>query len=565
MPPARRRPTPKTQSRAKPRSKPRARRSSPQLPKLEQRHFDVIGLGLVATAIFFAFVVYLGWDGGQAGEGAVEGLQVLLGAGHYVVPAALMAAGAILVLRPVLPAVRPFKAGAVCLFAAVSLGLAAGTLGIGPGGGPVSWEPEWVKPRGGVVGEGLYWGVSTALGDLGAHTIALFLFTAAVLLLTGASIAGVVKATSDSISTTTREVRTAVQRRRPATEELSALDLGPPPRASAIARTYPEHDETLPDVLGDAEDIEPTVEWSAPEALPAPDEEPHLAEDPETDEPGVAARTRPPSSSRRRAARNGRYPALRRELLRGGLVPRNARAQCVSGSSARCRSPRLELGAPKGAIPSQSVRCPRRRRARRQRLVVLGIRPRDSGRAAAARRRQLLGGRRRWTAVRPRGRGDQVAGGLDDAGDRGAGEQQHRGGEEEEGDRVRAEVAERGRDAPSPSPTTPAARLTHSGPHETDAAGTDPERAGGEAEADRGEQADGAGFERAHGGSTGRSTRIRAPPPRAPREATSWPAPRAGPAQAPPTAPLAGPSPRPIRGGAERRRRRSHRRRGRAR
>src|SRR5436190_627125 len=162
MPPARRRP--------KPKAKPRARRSAPQwrasLPTLEQRHFDVIGLALVAAAIFFAFVVYLGWDGGQAGDGAVQGLRILIGAVHYLVPVALMAAGAILVLRPVLPAVRPFKAGAVCLFAAL--------------------------------------------------TLALFLFIAAVLLLTGASIAGVVKATSDSISTTTREVRTAVQRRRPA-------------------------------------------------------------------------------------------------------------------------------------------------------------------------------------------------------------------------------------------------------------------------------------------------------------------------------------------------------------
>jgi S-DNA-T family DNA segregation ATPase FtsK/SpoIIIE len=305
MPPTRHRPKPK----AKPRSKPRARRSTPQwrvsLPKLEQRHFDVIGLGLVATAIFFAFVVYLGWDGGQAGDGAVEGLRVLLGAGHFVVPAALMAAGAILVLRPVLPAVRPFKAGAVCLFAALSLGLAAGTLGIGPGAGAVSWDPEWVKPRGGFVGEGLYWAISTALGDLGAHTIAIFLFTAAVLLLTGASVAGVVKATSDSISSTTREVRTAVQRRRPATEELSALELGPPPRASAIARTLPENEGTLPDVLGDAEDLEPAAEWSEPEELPPPDEEPRLAEDPETDEPGVA-RTTPTAAE---LTPQGRYRA----------------------------------------------------------------------------------------------------------------------------------------------------------------------------------------------------------------------------------------------------------------
>src|SRR4051812_17329355 len=120
MPPARRRPKPK----AKPRSKPRARRSAPQwrvsLPTLEQRHFDVIGLGLVAAAIFFAFVIYLGWDGGQAGDGAVEGLRILIGAVHYIVPAALMAAGAILVLRPLLPALPPLQAGALWPFSAPS-------------------------------------------------------------------------------------------------------------------------------------------------------------------------------------------------------------------------------------------------------------------------------------------------------------------------------------------------------------------------------------------------------------------------------------------------------------
>ena len=85
------------------------------------------------------------------------------------------------------------------------------------------WDPEWVRPRGGLAGEALYWGASTALGTVGAHIIALFLFLAAVLLLTGASVAGVVKATTDSVSTTTRDMRAAVQRRR-ATEELEALE-----------------------------------------------------------------------------------------------------------------------------------------------------------------------------------------------------------------------------------------------------------------------------------------------------------------------------------------------------
>ena len=179
MPPARRRPKSKPAPKPKTRAKTRARRSGPawraSMPVLEQRHFDVIGLGLVATAIFFAFVVYLGWDGGQAGDAAVDGLRVLIGAVHYLVPAALMAAGAILVLRPVLPAVRPFKTGAICLFTGLTLALAAGTLGLGPGGTAVTWDAEWVKPRGGMAGEGLYYATSTLLGTLGAHTIALFL------------------------------------------------------------------------------------------------------------------------------------------------------------------------------------------------------------------------------------------------------------------------------------------------------------------------------------------------------------------------------------------------------
>jgi S-DNA-T family DNA segregation ATPase FtsK/SpoIIIE len=298
MPPARRRPKPKPA----PKKKPRARRSRPSwkegLPTLEQRHFDVIGLALVATSIFFAFVVYLDWDGGQAGDAAVDGLRVLIGAVHYLVPVGLMAAGAILVLRPVLPAVRPFRTGAICLFLGITLAFAAGTLGLGPGGTKVVWDAEWVRPRGGMAGEGLYYVTSTFLGTLGSHTIALFLLAAATLLLTGASIAGVIKATTDSFATTTREVKTAVKKRRPATEELSALEQGPPPRVTAVARTFPEDEETLPDVLGDAEDL--TVE-----DVPELEETTGLAEDPEEDEPGVARTTPEPED----LTPQGRYRA----------------------------------------------------------------------------------------------------------------------------------------------------------------------------------------------------------------------------------------------------------------
>jgi S-DNA-T family DNA segregation ATPase FtsK/SpoIIIE len=176
----------------------RARRAAPHfhLPTLEQRQLDLIGLGLVALALFFGFLVYAGWDGGRAGSNAVEGLRWLLGAAHYLVPVALAAGGAILMLRPVLPAVRPFRAGAICLFVACTLGLSAGTLGVGPGGSrPEWWDPEWVKTRGGMTGELFDWVVTTLAGTIGAHILAVFLFLAGVLLLTGASVAGVIKAT----------------------------------------------------------------------------------------------------------------------------------------------------------------------------------------------------------------------------------------------------------------------------------------------------------------------------------------------------------------------------------
>ena len=198
----------------KPKKKPaaRARRSSSPrgLPTLDQRQLDLIGLGLVGLGLFFGFLVYAGWEGGQVGSQAVEALKWLLGAAHYLVPVALVAGGAIVVLRPVLPAVRPFRSGAICLFLAVTLALSAGTLGVGPEGvRPDWWDAEWVKTRGGMVGETFDWGLETLFGAVGAHIVAIFLFIAGVLLLTGASVASVIKFTSDSVSSTTRELRTA--------------------------------------------------------------------------------------------------------------------------------------------------------------------------------------------------------------------------------------------------------------------------------------------------------------------------------------------------------------------
>jgi len=268
-------------ARKKPAKRSRKTASHWKLPQLDQRQLDLVGLGLIALGVFFAFLVYFGWDGGRAGSQAVEGLRWLLGAVHYVVPVALAAAGAILILRPMLPAVRPFRSGAICLFAALTLGLAAGTLGVGPGGTrPQWWDPQWVKTRGGMTGEALDWVVATLTGSVGAHILAVFLFVAGVLLMTGASVAGVIKATSDSVSTTTRALRDSGQGVRTKVQRRPSADLATLERSTRVrvAENPPIAEPPEFDVWAHDEPDEPE---------PEPDPEPRLAEDPPEDEDGV--------------------------------------------------------------------------------------------------------------------------------------------------------------------------------------------------------------------------------------------------------------------------------------
>ncbi len=52
-------------------------------------------------------------------------------------PVALVLGGGALLLRPVLPALRPLRAGGLCVFAAVTLALAAGLFGLGASDGPI--------------------------------------------------------------------------------------------------------------------------------------------------------------------------------------------------------------------------------------------------------------------------------------------------------------------------------------------------------------------------------------------------------------------------------------------
>jgi S-DNA-T family DNA segregation ATPase FtsK/SpoIIIE len=245
-------------------------------PRFEPHHVDIAALALIAVGIFLAGVAYLHWSGGAVGSGAVQGTRFLFGALGYAVPAALVAAGALVLMRELRPPGRPLRTGVICLTAALTLALAAGTLGLGPGLAPAGsfWHPATFKARGGVLGEGELWVASHLFSTLGAHILALFLLLAGLILVTGATLAGIIRATRTTVAETTR-----VLRRPPETRSEDP----PPPSLEADPLLPPEPDTS--ELVVRATHVEaPAIEDEvipASEPGPRPGPEPDLHPEPE--------------------------------------------------------------------------------------------------------------------------------------------------------------------------------------------------------------------------------------------------------------------------------------------
>jgi hypothetical protein len=94
---------------------------------LEQRHLDLIGLGLIAIAVYLGCVLYVGWDGGPVGDSLKRALTDATGRVAYLVPIAVAVWGAGLMMRPMIKAPGAFNAGAVLLVASLLLAFASET------------------------------------------------------------------------------------------------------------------------------------------------------------------------------------------------------------------------------------------------------------------------------------------------------------------------------------------------------------------------------------------------------------------------------------------------------
>ncbi len=208
---------PRTPSRVKKRTtKKRAR------ARAAHEHPELIGLGLVSVGLFLASLLYLGWQGGVAGEKVEAGLRDAIGSAAYAAPLALLVVGGLMLFRSALLDVKPFRTGLVV----TTVGLMV-TLG---------------GDHGGVVGNALGGGVAKLLGGTGSLLLGLTALLAGGLLLSGASYGALLRRSHHAV----RRAGAAARTRRRDTS-VSGTVPGPVPPVA--------HHEPPIDVVHDYPDV----------------------------------------------------------------------------------------------------------------------------------------------------------------------------------------------------------------------------------------------------------------------------------------------------------------------
>jgi DNA segregation ATPase FtsK/SpoIIIE, S-DNA-T family len=235
--PAKAAPSARKPASRKPPSRPAAGRPSPRKPAkstarrrppftFEQRHAEVLGFGLVAFGVFLTVILYTASDGGGGGRAVATGLGWLLGEIRYAAPPAAIGVGVVLVLRPVLPPVRPLRTGMIVVFCALTLALAADTFGIGPAGVRHGyWHAAYFEHHGGILGEAEFWLAAHLIGHAGTDILAVFLAAAGLTLLSGGGLAVLVRSGGTGLLDATRTIRAV---RPPAIPRRRRAPAGPP-------------------------------------------------------------------------------------------------------------------------------------------------------------------------------------------------------------------------------------------------------------------------------------------------------------------------------------------------
>ncbi len=229
---------------------------------LDERQRDVLGLALLALGVFLAFVLWGSWDGGRAGHALAVGLGWMFGRARVLTPAAIMLAGGALLARAVAPAMRPLRAGTLCVFSSLTLALAAGSFGVSAHTRAQSWSSARLQNHGGLLGEALFQLSHRMVQQVGVDILVLFLALSGVVLLSGASLASILAATGHGVMDTTRAMRAAASSRSSRKERLLPPEPAPAELIVRAAEPPPLHDWAREDADGQEDP------WAAEDQLP---------------------------------------------------------------------------------------------------------------------------------------------------------------------------------------------------------------------------------------------------------------------------------------------------------
>jgi DNA segregation ATPase FtsK/SpoIIIE, S-DNA-T family len=208
----------------RPRTPSRVKRRRRAAKKRSHHHPELIGLGLTAVGLFLSTLVYLEWEGGRTGGSIADAIWAVVGDAGYLLPAALVVVGGLMLGRSAIVELRPFRTG----LAVTALGL---MLVLGD--------------HGGYLGRALEEMVGTLVGRTGMLIAGITALTAGVLLLSGASVGALLRGSAPAVRRARVAARRTFERAPRSSEPL------PPPVPLRPRRLEPPVDgvSEFPDII----------------------------------------------------------------------------------------------------------------------------------------------------------------------------------------------------------------------------------------------------------------------------------------------------------------------------
>ena len=226
------------------RTRSRAASATPKTQPPASRHRrELAAIACVAIAVFLAFVLYLGWDGGSLGRWLGDVARWLVGILAFALPFLLGLVAYLLVVKEERRPRRGLSWGVGLVVAGVALAAAADAFGVFAGERPVAlFRDEYMGAHGGALGE-VQWAVlSPFVGRVGIDILVIALIVAGILLVTGSSLRQWASHSKDGVTAAGRAARSQAEvlgarRRDGASTRVVELDETPTIDAGDLMRT----------------------------------------------------------------------------------------------------------------------------------------------------------------------------------------------------------------------------------------------------------------------------------------------------------------------------------------